>query len=58
MARWHGGKGSDYRKVNAKKFSDGYDLAFGKKDDKLKRLEKEFAKLEEMHRDKKYETKT
>ena len=30
---WSGGKGSRYRKVNQKKFSDNWEAIFGKKED-------------------------
>ena len=30
--KWHGGKGSMYRKVDQKKFSDNWDTIFGNKD--------------------------
>ena len=29
--RWHGGKGSKYRKVDQSKFDDNWDRIFGKK---------------------------
>lgn len=32
MSKWHGGKGSNPRKVDAKKFSEGWDKIFGSKD--------------------------
>lgn len=32
---WHGGKGSDPRKVDAKKFNDNWDKIFGKKKDNV-----------------------
>ena len=31
MAQWHGGKGSDPRKVDKKKFDKNWDLIFGNK---------------------------
>ena len=31
--KWHGGKGSKYRKVDPKKFADNWDAIFGKKED-------------------------
>lgn len=33
--KWHGGKGSKYRKVDNKKFADNWDAIFGKKDMKF-----------------------
>lgn len=31
MSKWHGGKGSQTRPVDPKKFSENYDRIFGKK---------------------------
>jgi len=30
--KWHGGKGSRYRKVDQDKYNESWDLIFGKKD--------------------------
>ena len=32
---WHGGKGSDPRKVDTQKFNDNWDAIFGKKKEKF-----------------------
>jgi len=37
--KWHGGKGSNYRKVDGKKYADNWDMIFGKKDLKFSTAE-------------------
>lgn len=34
MSKWHGGKGSQTRPVDAKKWADNYERIWGKKDEK------------------------
>jgi|TARA_R110002050_G_scaffold53450_4_gene121522 hypothetical protein len=38
--QWHGGKGSKTRNPDQKKFSDGWELAFGKKKPEVKARKK------------------